>query len=153
LMNRPAFAEAARFINGRLTNLGGTVAKGDVEQAEVAQIGDGKTPPKAPGEGTRERLQHRLPVLGPLLATLHALDDLAPAVPVGEDHLAVHRADGAGPRVLQDGDDAVEEGVGLALRDGGDGGAGGALSALAGRLLLHADSIAGGRCGWATRGS
>jgi hypothetical protein len=36
---------------------------------------------------------------------------LAPDVPVGEDHLAVHRADDARAGVLEDGDDALEEGA------------------------------------------
>src|SRR5260221_3373740 len=77
---------------------------------------------EARGEGRGQRLDPRLAVLGPVLATLHALDDLPPDVPVGEDHLAVHRPDDARAGVLEDGDDGLEEGVGGWRRDGRDGG-------------------------------
>jgi hypothetical protein len=135
-----------------LVDLGDAVGEGDVELAKVLDITDRKSAAEARGEGRGQCLDHRLAVLGPVLATLHALDDLPPDVPVGEDHLAVHRPDDARAGVLEDGDDALEEGVGVWRRDGRDGGGRAMRSALAGRLL-HGDFVAGGRGGWATRGS
>jgi hypothetical protein len=111
-----------KFITSPVTNLGPPVAIRQIEEAEIPEVRDRETAPEAPGERTRERLQHGLPVLGAQLATLHALYDLPPDVPVGEDHLAVHRSDDARAGVLQDGDDPLEEGVGLERGDGRDGG-------------------------------
>lgn len=112
LANRAA-STPARFALGfapaNVSNRGRPMAVRQVEGPEVPQVRRRVAPPDARQQLLRQALDHLLSVLGPRLATLHVVDDLAADVPVREQHLAVDGPDDACARVLDDRRHALDE--------------------------------------------
>jgi hypothetical protein len=93
---------------------------GQVELAEQAEVLDSEAAPELGGQRLRERLEHRLAVLGAGLATLLVQDDAAPDLEVGEHNERVHLTLDRAARGLDQradlGDEGRELGQGVAHR-------------------------------------